>query len=344
MNRGLFRVCLLAVPAVMIIVLGGCSLMGEPRVRLGCYATSTPGTRFIDDKGLGSHNYDNLFGEGNGIAYTCNGGHIDIAHLRIGADNTRWLYYKMYHCIAAHEKGFTYGLNVDRSVYYVTMKYPDNWNLLKLEEKKKIAQEVSLECAQYLTFTMTTWHEVLTWYGFKTMGVVPETPSAFSWEDVYSNLLGTRLGAEALQDKNHKYNEAMTIALNNEMSLLGIQSHKVAYDAAEKMRGKWFTGTIDVDMIERNFDIGLDDGMVTPMLVPGICPDQNPKLYPVPTLKKTEELGFNVALEIEPHEFEKGKILKIVYADGKGTRIKPDLQMAGIIEQLKLEQKQMHKK
>ena len=176
------------------------------------------------------------------------------------------------------------------------------------------------------------------------MGFVPEQPSAFSWEDVYSNLLGTIIGAEALRTSSQNFNEAVTLALEKKMTELGIVSQKEALNAAEKMRGKWFVGQVAVDMIERNFDIGIDDGMVTPMLVPGMCTNQEAKPYPVPTTKTAEEKGFKVSLEIEPHEFEKGKVLKIIYPDGKGKRIKPERDMPAIIKELQREQAAWHAK
>jgi hypothetical protein len=313
----------------------GCSFNGEPRVRLGSYATSTPGTRFIDANNLGGHSYGGSFFENNGIAYTCRGGHIDVTHARIGADNTRYLYNKARKKLMAGQTEFTYSLNVDRSTYFVKLAYPDNWASLPKSDKKRIADEVALELSQYLTFTMVTWHEILTWFGFKTMAVLPEFPSAFSWEDNYSNLLGIRLGAQAVQDQEHDYDEAITIALKKELENLGVQSGKTARDASAKMKGKWWDGEIFVDMKERNMDIGLVDGFVTPVLVPGVCPDAQPLSLPVPTLKTLTKYGFTLDLQIKPGEWESGQILKIVYPDGKGTRIHPATDIPVIIDYLK---------
>lgn len=304
-----------------VFAAGGCSLDGAPRPRLGCYATSTPGTRFIDANGLGNHSYRGSPLENNGIAYTCRGGHIDVTHVRICADNERYLYEQTKKNLLAGDTKFTYSLNVDRSTYYVTLNYPANWKNLPKADKEKIADEVSLEMSQYFTYTMVTWHEILTWFGFKTMAVLPEFPSAFSWEDNYSNLLGIRLAAQAVQDKEHDYDAAMTILLKRELETLGGQSHTFARAAAEKMRGTWWDGEIMVDMKERNMDIGLVDGFVTPTLVPGVCGNPQPKSIPAPTLKTASDYGFAVNLEIAPHEWESGQILKIVYPNGKGKRI-----------------------
>jgi len=89
-----------------------------------------------------------------------------------------------------------------------------------------------------------------------------EYDSAFSWEDSYSNVLGTILAVRALRDTQHTYNEAMEIVLDEEMDKLGIQPVGVARQASDAVKGKWFTGNfaLFVDMKKRNFDIGLDDG------------------------------------------------------------------------------------
>ena len=142
-----------------------------------------------------------------------------------------------------------------------------------------------------------------TWFGYKSTGIFPEFPSAFSWEDNYSNIVGTRLGAQVVQDREHGYNEAMTIALKKELDNLGVQSRQTAREASEKMKGKWWNGTpfiVYVEMIERNMDLGYVDGLVTPTLVPGVCKGAEPLSYPITTLNTLAEYGFKMTLEVEP--------------------------------------------
>jgi hypothetical protein len=306
---------------VVLLAMGGCSINDEPRPRLGSYATSTPGTNFLDLSTLGEHKYyDGLF-EKNGIVYTCEGGHIDIAHLRIGADYTRYLYRRTKQEILQGDRHFSFKLNVEPSRYYVCLTYPKHWKTLPEEDRERIADEVAMELGRYFTFTMVTWHEVLTFFGYKSMAFVPEFPSAFSWEDTYSNLLGIHLATAALQDKERGYDAAMTALLKAEMESLGIQPAVTARAAAEKMRGVWFEGNIFVTMKVRNMDIGLGDGTVTPMLVPGVCEGALPRSYPVPTIGSLAKYGFTMTLQVEPQEFEKGQILKVVCPDGDCKRI-----------------------
>jgi hypothetical protein len=317
-------IVLIGIAAGAACVVGGCSFNGQPRIRTGSYATTTLGTNFIDPNKLGKHSYQTPFKENNGIVYTCRGGHIDISHVRIAADNVRYLYYLTKKNLMAADPEFTFKASDEPSCYYVHLTYPDNWKSLRRDEKKIIADKVSLELSQYFSYTMTTWHEVLTWFGYKSTGIFPEFPSAFSWEDNYSNLVGARLGAQALADEKNDFDEAMTIIIKKELESLCVQSSDTAWYAAEKMKGKWWNGTpfvVYVEMKERNMDIGLKDGFVTPTLVPGICEGEMPQSYPVPGLTSLKRLGFSMMFEVEPREFEKWDILKIVYPNNSRDRI-----------------------
>ena len=301
-----------------LVVLAGCSVTGAPRPRVGSYPASAMPSKFLDINSLGSHNYGIGVGEHNGLVYTARGGHIDIAHLRIAADNTRSLYNDIRGHLLHNDRDFTFKLNVEPSSYYVDVQYPSYWRNIPPKYREKIAHKMASEMSQYFTYTMTTWHEVLTWFGYKCLFFLPEFSSAFSWEDIYSNLLGTRLGAEALEDKDHGYNQAMTILLKEELVNLQIQPRSTARQAAKKMVNKAF----HIDR-RKSTDIGLYDGFVTPALVPGVCIDALPKSLPVPTLDEVHNYGFAVNLEIEPREFERGKILRLIYPRGGANRVRP---------------------
>jgi len=327
----------LSYPADQVVSRG---FSGPPRVRFGSYPSSNIGT-FFQGPNLGSHGYCLRLSEKDGIAYTCRGGHIDVIHVRIAADWTAYLAATAYQHLMNRETSFSCKLAVDRSRSFVTLTYPENWDCLSKDRQAAIAYEVALAMGPYLTFMMTTWHEMITWYGFKCIGPLPEFPSAFSWEDSYSNLLGTIIAVHALQDSEHKYNDAVKIAIDREMQKLGIQPARVAKQASESVRGKWFTGRILflVNMKKRNFDIGLENGCVTPTLVPDLsaCPDAEPMPYPVPKLDVLSQYGFSVKLEIEPHEWERGKILRVVYGNGPQKRIIPEQHFPIIMDAIRRE-------
>jgi hypothetical protein len=295
---------------------------------------------------MGAHGYTWPFFEKNGIAYTRRGGHIDVIHLRIAIDWTAYLTAKSYRHLMRGDPGFTCKLAVDRSRDYVRITYPPGWDSMSEEDRSPIARQVASAMGPYLAFTMVTWHEILTWYGFKCVGLPVEFASAFSWEDSYSNLLGTIIGARALQDTRHSYNKAVAIAIEEEMERLGIQPAHVAKQASASVRGDWYTGglAVFVDMKKRNFDVGLDDGYITPTLVPGVagCEGAEPLSYPVPTLDVLYKYGFSVAVEIEPHEWERGKILRTVHEDASERRVNPEQHFAKIMDHIRWEAAAMY--
>ena len=307
----------------LVILASGCAL-DAPKIRMGTLPTPPPGPRFSNPNDLGKHSYYFNPFETNGIVYTCKAGHIDLTHVRWCADYTRYFVKKTRNTLMKKGKGFSVNLTLELSTHKVKFGYPKDWDSISQKDKEKIATEIAFEVGPYLAFNTTLWHEILTWFGVHFMGFEPEFNSSFSWEDLYSNLLGTKLGVDALKDTDHKYDTAMTLAIDRELRKLGVQSRSTAIDAAERMRGKWFTGYLNVNTIRKNIDIGLDDGYVSPVLVPGICSGAEPELLPVPAIDILSKYGFSMKYEIHPREWEKGKIFKVVYPNGKKADIQPD--------------------
>ena len=334
MTKSLQKIISSAVGISLAVMVSGCD---APKPRMGCLPTSTAGSRFLNPYNLGAHsyNYRNIFFEKNGIVYTCRAGHIDITHVRWAADYTRYLVKKTYKTLMNNRSGFSFKSPLERSKQIVQFDYPRYWKNQPQKSRERIAREISLELGPYLAYTALTWHEILTWFGVHFAGIEPEFNSAFSWEDSFSNLLGTRLAVKALQDTRHSYDEAMTLAINRELEELGVQPRNVAIAAAEKMRGKWFKGNILVDTKKRNLDIGLD-GYVTPTLIPDLqeCEIAWPFSYPVPK-PELYIYEFSMKYEIEPREWEKGKILKVVYPDGRGKKIYPEKHFPEIMDYIK---------
>jgi hypothetical protein len=309
---------------LLAATLSGCTVTNHPRARLGSYAGSF--ASFTDGNSLGHHNFSCFLGEHNGIAYTARGGHIDIAHLRIAADNVYYLYNKVSHHLQSGDTDFTYKLNTDTSVFAVHIAYPPNFKSLCESERQKIIDEVSLELAQYFTWQMVSWHEVLTWFGMTFYGF-PQFNSAFSWEDNYSNLLGVILGARAIRHPCGNFNDAMTICLKNELRKLGVQPASIAKESSEKMRGKWYTDGWSVKVFMRNMDLGLDDGYVSPVLVPDICPEAEPLPYQVPQLESVAKHHFDVDLEVTCRGAAGRRCLDIIYPDGQDGRVNPAIHL-----------------
>ena len=350
-------VCILNI-TVLVLIAGGCQLPHQnailppsnrlldeefnrpPQIRRGYLPSSTLGTSFLGYDNPLRYSYKYSLSKKEGIVYTCKGGHIDISHVYEAADWTAYLSAKTYKHLVQNDSEFSFRLKED-SVCFVHLAYPVNWQNLSQKEKEHIAFDVAVRLGQYFGYTAGTWHEMLTWFGYKSKGIFSEFPSAFSWEDIFSNLLGSNIGALALRDTKHTYAKAVTYILNEQLEKLDIQSAKVGKHAAEKVRGTWFSGKVPpfVNMKMRNFDIGLDDGFVAPLIVNSICECEGQKARPcpVPNLQFLAEYGFSMRLEIEPREWEKNKILSVVYHDKKtrNKHIEPIKDFAAIMSKIK---------
>ena len=317
--------------------------VGRPRPRTGRYATATiGGALFLDPHNLGTHGYYNSLKEHTGIVYTCRAGHVDLAHVRKSAD---WTAYVAERTLAMIRSG-----RADLSVvpsdpvrFRITLRYPSDWDERPSDAQEETAREVAILLGRYVSFNASVWHEIITWFGYRNVPLYSEFPSAFSWEDGFSDLLGTHLGAAALRDAEHSFDQAVTLALQRELERLGVQSRTVAAQAAQQVKGEWYSPgfLFLMNMKKRNFDIGLDDGCITPWLVPDldICPQAKAQPYPVPTLTGLAELGFDATVEIEPGGLERDRLLRTAYPDTETPPrvIVPSVQFPLIMAHIKTE-------
>jgi len=294
--------------AILMATSAGCSFTGGPRARIGYLPTATFGILFPDPNHLGTHGYGFSLSETGGIVYTCRAGHVDLDHIRGNADNTRYLFKKIRKTLSKKGKGFSFNLTGEMSTHRIRFTYPDNWD--RQQDKDKIIDEIAYSLAPYLSYNATIWHEFQTWFGVHYALFEPEFNSAFSWEDLYSNLVGTELAVEAMKNTDYSFNEAMTIAIDRKLRELQVRPRSVAIGASDKVRGDWYTGNFIPDTKMRNFDIGLD-GYVTPTVVAGIkgCSSE-PLLLPVPTLDILKGYGFSMSYQIKPNVLEQGRMYK----------------------------------
>ncbi len=314
----------------LAVILAGCSVTGGPRARLGYLPTDTFGIRFPDPNKLGHHSYGLGIPDRGGIVYTCKAGHIDIDHVRGNADNTRHIFKLLRKTLSKGKKSLSFSITGEPSTNKVRLTYPQDWD--QRADKEKIIAEIAFDTAPYLAFHTTIWHEILTWFGYHYALIEPEFNSAFSWEDVYSNLTGTQLAVEAMKDPNRNFDKAMVEAIYRRLEKLDVQPRSTAIAASDKMRGKWYTGNFVPDMKMRNFDIGLD-GTVTPTLVPDVegC-NSEPLPLPAPTLDTLERYGFSITYEIKPNAL---LVQDRIFKAAGSKRIFPAKHFPAIIEHMK---------
>ena len=177
---------------------------------------------------LGMHHYLSAPDEGNGIIYTQKGGFIDIGHLRDIADWTAFLYTKIM-------------TNRDNSSFQLKLGKEGGLKTLTLDIPAELSSEDAAILAGRIAYDLSVWHEIATWFGASTVPLLPERYSSFSIEDAYSNLLGAKLGIEAIKS-DLPYEIAMTKLLVEALEKLNaVSSEEQTYEAMESVRDIWWT-------------------------------------------------------------------------------------------------------
>ncbi|MGZ6075863.1 MAG: DUF4056 domain-containing protein [Isosphaeraceae bacterium] len=238
----------------------------------------------IDD--LGTHQYNKgsiaaqprgqgglVSDEASGILYTCRGGFIDIAHVRDNADRTLYLAVQIGRVAATGGIIPLIGEGAERRI----VVRPLDPRLVKAYGFR----EVVTRLAEWLDFQASIWHEIATWYRWSSTRF-SEQPSAFSPEDLYSNLVGAKIAATIIRRQEAsseiEYNRAVTALLKDALGKLGPLPREATQRAFAYVDGIWWDSTKRVPdnqlVRHRNFNTGpslspwkLADAQISPGLV-----------------------------------------------------------------------------
>ncbi len=228
---------------------------------------------------LGPHGYDNgtvsfstdrsgrMVRENNGLLYTCRGGFIDTSHIRDYAD--RMLYLTMQ--IARALPAAITVVMPDEGTQLRVVVQPVSKSLLERLGRWRTATLL----AQWATYKLSIWHEIITWYGFETIKGFSEKESAFSPEDLYSNLLGIKLAGGVILHKGalsrDSYDQSMDAWIRVALKRLGVVSRQDGRIAMNALDGLWWDSKRAVPeyqlVLHRNLDI-------SPPLSPWVLPDE----------------------------------------------------------------------
>lgn len=304
----------------MTLGTGGCS--GAPRSRLG--ALPFPGRTTLyktaDPQNLGRHRYGSfprLFRTdemSRGIVYTTRAGFLDLAHVRITIDQARYCSRAFHRAMDKGEHRFKLP-GPNRSAWHVAISEPAGWAELSAPERAALHREASIGAGQRLAYLMLTWHELITWFGYRNFFVVDERRSAFLHDDVMSHVVGLRVadramralpaGADPFGD-----DDAFTAALAAELADLGAVPPACTDEAARAVENVWWSGT---EPLKRQPDVGLATGVVKPWLVPGVaCAPSplEPEAFALPRMDDVlgHDLSGFLTVEVDPRIFEAGRI------------------------------------
>ncbi|RDK85140.1 DUF4056 domain-containing protein [Enterobacillus tribolii] len=154
----------------------------------------------VEADSLGEHHYNdsmlgavaNLMGlssEVDGLLYTRRGGFIDLAHVRDTADYTLFLFTHIWPRLGL-SNDITLGNELgERRIVLKAFTAPSD---------PVQRYQLAAALAARLAFQLAAWHEVAQWYGYESVPGFSEGVSAFSPEDLYSNLLGARLAISVI--------------------------------------------------------------------------------------------------------------------------------------------------
>ena len=278
-----------------------------PKGRVGSIPCPGPLTFFAtaDPERLGSHSFGSgtLGGQkeaDRGIIYTLHGGFIDIAHVRQVMDWTAFYQARFRHAL---EQGWTCIRLPSReeSGFRIGLRYPERWKGLPEPARQRVIAVLSIRLAQRLAITQSVWHEFATGFGYSSTPY-PEQPSAFTYDDMTSHLLGAKVAGLALQDSANGFDAPATHYLKRELDRLGAVSPEQTLRALGMVKGSWWkNGTVT----RRQFDIGEQGGVIEPMIVPGFPDGRTENGYPfaIPSLRNVAGMdmsGFE-RVEIVPH-------------------------------------------
>lgn len=238
-----------------------------PRKRLGCLPFPGPFTIYTaaDPADLGVHSYSGKTAPGEtaeverGIVYTRRAGFLDICHVRITADFVAYIHARLRHAIDREWSCLRFNAH-EPSIYTVRLTYPEGWSNMPAPDRDALANELAIRTAQRLANTVMTWHEIATWYGYKSSVVVPEDGSAFTHEDSASHALGALVGGAALRS-DEPFDHAVTRLLDAALARLDVTDVETQHAAIDAVEGEWWSSGRP---LVRHTDVGLADGAVTP--------------------------------------------------------------------------------
>lgn len=212
---------------------------------------------------IGTHHYLGDQSEENGIVYTRRGGFIDMGHLRDQVDWTAYLFLQLYK-------------NKSAEKFELILGREGGEKTLNVKSTANLADNDLILLAGKITYDLSVWHEIATWFGASTIPFVPERYSSFSIEDAFSNLLGVTIGIKALQSEL-PYEVAVTKIIDETLKNLDVVANEAeTYMAMESVRDVWWTRERKLPssrvLLKRQIQVY---PCLQPWLVPGWSSDNN---------------------------------------------------------------------
>ncbi|APR81835.1 Hypothetical protein A7982_07184 [Minicystis rosea] len=321
--------------------------------RVPGYSTSN----IIGVADLGRHEYDNgpvtlnqdlarlVTVEKNGLVYTCRGGFVDTAHVRDNADTTLFLTMQI---VAALPGPTIVTIDGDGATKRVVLK------AVPPELMDPLGRwEVAIMLAQWASFQLSIWHEIVTWYGYESFPGFSEKVSAFSLEDLYSNALGARIAGGLLRNQRVRtradWDDLVPAWIAASLQRLGALSSDLGRRAMKSVDGRWWDSSKQLPdwtlVTHRNFELGprvepwrlSDVDLPADPVLAAAC-SQSPAALP---LEIPEHIGRTAIRDLVSLDFEvkPWAPASFPFADAKARRV-TNADFARIVETIRREAQQ----
>lgn len=173
--------------------------------------------------------------ESNGLIYTSRGGIVDTAHVRDTADYTWYLYTQI-----KGQLGKKNQIVLEEELRSRVIEMADKPVDMTPEEQS----QAEIHLSGLLAYRLAQWHEVAQWFGFTSVAGFKEYPSAYSPEDLYSNMLGALITIEILEHNQNptkeQYQGAFDRIFLRKLKELGAQDKDRTEEIMNALDGKWW--------------------------------------------------------------------------------------------------------
>jgi hypothetical protein len=310
--------------ACMLTTLPACtaSPIAAPRTRIG--GLPFPGLLTLfslaDPRALGLATYEKVSDDqktecSRGILYAERAGFLDVAHIREAMDWTRFVSQCVVASLRRGERTLTF-LGRDKFRLQLSFRYPKDWKSVAWSKGDEAVSELALRIGQRVVIDMMTWHEIITWFGHGATPLWSEKPSAFTYEDTMSHIVGIRAAGRAIRNSTGDWNVDATWGLDEELRRMGVMSIADAALAVELVRGHWWKAGV---CTRRMLDIGQQDDRIWPWLVAGMPGGNQTPAYRLPDIRNVQGNDFEgiYALSIDLSAMVPKRLRKLIPGNSK---------------------------
>ncbi|MEX1016346.1 MAG: DUF4056 domain-containing protein [Phycisphaeraceae bacterium] len=313
--------------AAVLVLASGCASPPKPRTRTGSLPFPGLFTLYAvaDVEDLDPHSYGMTlpFRNGSrGIFYTERAGFIDMSHVRWTIDWSWYYHQRVRTALLAEQERLRLATGMP-SRLHMHFHYPGDWATWPADARAEAIDDLSLRIAQEAAWVLGLWYEFATYFGYASTVVLPESQSAFTYEDNFSHLIGLKVFEQALAEKDCDFDAAVTTALDAMLPALEPYGPDASHEAVLAVKDAWWR---DGTAISRHFELGLDGEPVRPWLIPDEPggPGRYGAPWRVPGMHDLEDpaLRHFVSLAIEPRIWQASAIRRA--AGTTQPHIRPD--------------------